>query len=445
MNYEQELLHRLIDKYEKSKAFLTGVFTRKIALTAAQEDWIQRRMENPEEKRLFFAVLKDLKESGLIDYSWERFEQGNLVDKIWLVPDEAAVRACYKRLGRRPAREEAEALAELIREYRRRLATENSLARFLADYEEELRAKGQIRQYFAHEPELNENILKCLIFMEQNQGEQLERLMSSSLYGDSKYFERHVKSKVLVILRALKRREQEEGISDSMPEDDELLLEKGVVRWPEILEFTGRLRVALDDGNVIDYGPQVRGAYINSETVKHAVSVEAEGIRKVLFIENKANYVWYISQNHSRDELVIYHGGCYSPMKGRWFRMVYEGCRRQALTADFLAGEDSRAEDASQAAEHFPMVKYLHWGDIDVGGFRMFVRLKGQIVPELMPYRMDRASLEAYRGQAMEITSAAYLKTLERMEDSPEYEMFHEVISLMRRERIRLEQEQMIV
>ena len=81
MNYEQELLHRLIDKYEKSKAFLTGVFTRKIALTAAQEDWIQRRMENMEEKRLFFAVLKDLKESGLIDYSWERFEQG----KIWLI------------------------------------------------------------------------------------------------------------------------------------------------------------------------------------------------------------------------------------------------------------------------------------------------------------------------------------------------------------------------
>lgn len=445
MNYEQELLNRLMDKYEKSKAFLTGVFTRKIALTAAQEDWIQRRMENPEEKRLFFAVLKDLKDSGFIDYSWERFEEGNLIGKIWLVPDEAAVRGCYKRLGRRPAREEAESLAELIREYRRRLATENSLARFLADYEEELRAKGQILQYFTHEPGLNEDILKCLIFMEQNQGEQMERLMSSSLYGDSKYFERHVKSKILVILRALKRREQEDSISDSMLEDDELLLEKGVVRWPEILEFTGRLRVVLDDGNEIDYGPQVRGAYINSETVKHAVSMEAEGIRRVLFIENKANYVWYISQNHSRDELVIYHGGCYSPMKGRWFRMVHEGCRRQALTADFLAGEDSRAEDASQAAEHFPMVEYFHWGDIDVGGFRMFVRLKGQIVPELMPYRMDRASLEAYRGQAMEITSAAYLKTLERMEDSPEYEMFHEVISLMRRERIRLEQEQMIV
>ena len=423
MNYEQELLSRLMDKYEKSKAFLTGVFTRKIALTAAQEDWIQRRMENPEEKRLFFAVLKELKESGLIDYSWERFEQGNLIDKIWLVPDEAAIRACCKRLGRRPAREEADALCGLIREYRSQLSPEHALARFLTDYEEELRAKGQIRRYFTHEPELNEDILKCLIFMEQNLGEQMERLMSSALYGDSKHFERHVKSRVLVILRALKKREQEEGALDSMPDDDELLLEKGIVRWPEVLEFTGKLRVRLEDGSVMDYGPQVYGSYINSETVKHAVSVEAEGIRRVLFIENKANYVWYISQKHSEYELVIYHGGCYSPMKGRWFRMIYEGCRRQASEK----------------------MVYLHWGDIDVGGFRMFVRLKGQIVPELMPYRMDRASLEAYRDQAMEITSADYLKTLERMENSPEYEMFHEVISLMRRERIRLEQEQMIV
>ena len=143
----------------------------------------------------------------------------------------------------------------------------------------------------------------------------------------------------------------------------------------------------------------------------------------MLFIENKANYVWYISQKHSEYELVIYHGGCYSPMKGRWFRMIYEGCRRQASEK----------------------MVYLHWGDIDVGGFRMFVRLKGQIVPELMPYRMDRASLETYQDQAMEITSAAYLKTLERIENNPEYEMFHKVIRLMRRNRIRLEQEQMIV
>ena len=420
MNYEQELLNRLLDKYEESKAFLTGVFAKRISLTAAKEDWLQKRMENPEEKRLFFAVLDELKEAGLIDYSWVKFEKYNLADKIWLTPETEAIQACYRRLGRLPAREKADKLLELIRQYRGKLDEESPMSRFLQDSERQIQRKGKIGQHFADDPVLNEDLLKCLVFMERNKGEQLERLMSSALYGDSKYFERYIKQKALSILRTLKKREQEDVSADSMPEDDALLLEKGIVRWPEILEFTGRLTVTLEDGHRIDYGAQTYGAYINSETVKHAASVTADGIRRVLFIENKANYVWYISQNHSRDELVIYHGGCYSRMKGRWFRMVHEGCRRQAA-------------------------EYLHWGDIDVGGFRMFARLKGQIVPELMPYRMDRASLEAYRGQAMEITSAAYLKTLERMEDSPEYEMFHEVISLMRRERIRLEQEQMIV
>ena len=44
MNYEQELLNRLLDKYEESKAFLKGVFAKRISLTAAKEDWLQKWM-----------------------------------------------------------------------------------------------------------------------------------------------------------------------------------------------------------------------------------------------------------------------------------------------------------------------------------------------------------------------------------------------------------------
>ena len=219
---------------------------------------------------------------------------------------------------------------ELIRQYRGKLDAESPMSRFLQDSERQIQRKGKIGQHFADDPVLNEDLLKSLVFMERNKGEQLERLMSSALYGDSKYFERYIKQKALSILRTLKKREQEDVSADSMPEDDALLLEKGIVRWPEILEFTGRLTVTLEDGHRIDYGAQTYGAYINSETVKHAASVTADGIRRVLFIENKANYVWYISQKPAGDELVILHGGCYSPIKGRWFRLVYEGCRRQS-------------------------------------------------------------------------------------------------------------------
>ena len=84
-------------------------------------------------------------------------------------------------------------------------------------------------------------------------------------------------------------------------------------------------------------------------------------------------------------------------------------------------------------------------GDIDAGGFRMFSRLQREIIPELKPYRMDRDTLKAFRGQAMEIQSEAYLKLLEDMGQNPEYEIFHDVIQLMIRERIRLEQESMAI
>ena len=51
MNYERELLERLIEKYESSKAFTTGSFSRRIALKAAGEAWIQERMERPDQMR----------------------------------------------------------------------------------------------------------------------------------------------------------------------------------------------------------------------------------------------------------------------------------------------------------------------------------------------------------------------------------------------------------
>ena len=416
MNYEREILSRLIEKYEKSKAYSTGIFTRRISLSLSQEKWLEQRMERPEEKGLFLAAIRELQNQGLIDFSWVKFEEGNLVEQIWLIPEETAIDACYRRLGRVPARETAAGLGRLIEEYRGKLEAVSPLARFLAQYQAQLQKTRQIRSFFTEDLALDEDILRCLVFMEQNQGEQMERLMSAALYGDSKYFERNLKSKVLSILRHLKKQENEE-----VPSDEELLGEKGIVRWPEILEFTGPISVTLEDGSAIDYASQRYGAYVNSETVKRLCSVRAAGLRRVLFIENKANYIWYITENRSEDQLVLYHGGCYSPVKGLWFRKVYEGSRNN------------------------PGIIYFHWGDIDAGGFRMFSRLQQEIIPELKPYRMDRAALEAFRGQAMEIQSEAYLKLLEDMGQNPEYEIFHDVIQLMIRERIRLEQENMVI
>lgn len=417
MEYQEWLLGRLLKKYENSKAFVSGVFSKRIMIDTKNEQELQEYMERPDEKRLFLSVLESLKREKLIDYSWVKYEEGNLVDKIWLISEEEAVRKCYLRLRRIPKKDLADNLKVQIQLYSRELCKESAIFKFLQEMCSELDESRRIPKFFTEDGRLNEDILKCLVFMEKNEDELMERLMSSRLYDDSKHFERNVKVKVLSILRYVRKKENEDAL-----EDDELLREKGIVRWPEIMEFTGKISVILADGALIEYGSHRYGAYINSDTVKQVREVTAEGIRRVIFIENKANYIWYVSHQKTEDTLVVFHGGCYSPVKGQWLQKIYSGTKKQDCK-----------------------VIYCHWSDIDVGGFHIFHRLKKSIIPELEPYKMDEITLETFKDQAMKIQSSAYRNTLKKMEQEEDYKEFWGVIRKMLAFGIRLEQEQIIL
>ena len=241
--------------------------------------------------------------------------------------------------------------------------------------------------------------------------------MSVKLYGDSKYFEKRVRGKVLSILRDIKKQN-----NDEVDNDEELLSEKGIVKWPEIIEFTGAINVTLLDESRIEYSGHHFGAYINSKTIKAIKAIELEKVKKVVFIENKANYVWYVENRKTVDEVVIYHGGCYSPIKGKWFQKIYE------------AGEKS-----------IQTINYYHWSDIDIGGFRIFTRLKNAIIPRLLPYQMDVSTLLEYSEHALTIEDKAYKRSLENMLKDVMYQEFWPVIQEMLCYSIRLEQENLLV
>ena len=129
-----------------------------------------------------------------------------------------------------------------------------------------------------------------------------------------------------------------------------------------------------------------------------------------------------MTHEKSDDELVVFHGGCYSPLKGKWFQKIYVGCQKQK-----------------------EKIQYFHWSDIDVGGFQIFRRLQRNIVFELEPYKMDVNTLEKYRDDAIEIKSASYLKKLSELGQNLEYACFRDVIFVMLKYHIRLEQEKIVV
>ena len=114
MDYKRWLLDVLLSRYEKSKSFATGIFSKRILLNIEKERLLEEQIENPDEKNHFFSVLADLKSRGMIDYSWVKYEQGNLVEKIWLIPEATAITSCYKELGRKSKKDKLSKLEEQI-------------------------------------------------------------------------------------------------------------------------------------------------------------------------------------------------------------------------------------------------------------------------------------------------------------------------------------------
>ena len=102
----------------------------------------------------------------------------------------------------------------------------------------------------------------------------------------------------------------------------------------------------------------------------------------------------------------------YSPIKGKFFKKVYDTQKQS---------------------------KFYHWSDIDIGGFRIFARLR-KIIPELQPYKMDTESFYSKQKYWKKMNSE-YIKKLLDLRNNSEYEIFYDVIDNMIENVSKLEQE----
>lgn len=492
-NMEIWILQELLDRYERSSLFRdrnqpsagsdagknqgllpnqrrSGV--RRIQFRVNSFGKLNVLLEDADRRKEFLRAAGDLKSRGLIDYEWVKYEKGNLIERIWLITEEDRLLESYRICRRVGKEQQILQLEKQIRSALDRLDIEagaqkhgcreesaDDIQAFLKEMLQSVREHHSVPRFFFHGKntlrstqcsyEKNESLLRFLVVLSQNKGELQERVVSTRLYGDSKYFERELKTKVVSILRYIyasrrelnivsEQRKREAAVFETeggaagtppaflkqeteLPEEkssEELLEERGIVRWPEILEFCGKIQMTLDNGQEISYQNQIFGAYVNSDTVRHATCVKMGEVARVITIENKANYVWYITTHRKEDELVLFHGGVFSPVKGQWLKLIAK------------AGEETERS-----------ISYRHWSDIDVGGFRIFLRLKKEIFPEVLPMSMDVKTLERWREKCMHIDDERYIALIRKMRENPDYEMFHDVLDYMTVHRVRLEQE----
>ena len=435
MKYEKELLGLLLDKYERSKDGAGNPTNRRILLKRTELP--KYDPENSLEKETYHKTVKALAEEGLLEYGWEQFERENLLGSVWLCKDAAG--EAYRRLEREPRALRLTAVGKMTKEAAA-AATQPWLCTFLQDTLQNLQDKNRTGPMMPEDRHEAGRLTDALLALDRLMGEMdagrsdgcLERVFSLRCFGDSKYFEKNIRSRMCRVLRNY-------YLPSELTEckDEEVLGEVGLFRAPELIEFCGSLRGEIH-GQAVDFSAFRDGAVINLPTANAFKICDVSQIRRVIFIENKANYVELALRGTAGDDtLLVYHGGFYSRGKGRFFEKLYRA----------LAGPQSKEPPYLQASDRFRSpadpVEFFHWGDIDLGGFRMFVRLQKNIIPELEPCRMDADTLLSHLDQAAGF-SGRYRGELEALLADPDYSPFHPVIAIMLRENARLEQEALL-
>ncbi|WP_461809774.1 Wadjet anti-phage system protein JetD domain-containing protein [Faecalimonas sp.] len=204
----------------------------------------------------------------------------------------------------------------------------------------------------------DENLFVCLKGVADIQKPVWKRIFSANVLKNSKKFEQEYETKIVGILRNYSNLPDREELTD-----EEVLKSCGILSYAQVLEWKGAVVYKLDTGTIIDTSDFSYGTIINSQTLEHSKPIALPHIRKIMIIENKANYENMI---YEKNTLYIYCHSFFSPKEVKYLQELEQ-----------LSDEK---------------VEFFHWGDMDFGGIRIFLFNKENIFPKLKPYKMDKES-----------------------------------------------------
>ncbi len=400
MRYGRTIINELLGSYENSGNF-SGNSGKRVFLKQSIK---LPDCESPDYVELL-SELNEMRSKGLIEFSWKI--KGHVVDRIWLVLEN--VETAYKLAGREDKHLALERVKSAI--YKTESLIHDG---WIRQYLDEVLAnieQNKLNGLWREDEQLVCDVLKALELIYSLNGQSITmRLASVRMYSDSKRFERDIKKHIISIAKKHEPILLEADVDELS--EREILTHLGIVKMPEIFEFCGKMKVYFNEGEV-DFSPMKNGACISGDCLSEINRVELNGINRVLFIENKTNYSEYCLNSRSDNELVIYHGGLYSHSRGEFFKIIGKAMSDQ---------------------------KVYYWGDIDMGGFNMFCRLKRNIFPTLEPFNMDCACFEKYREKGLARTGE-YIQRLLKLKENDNYSLFSPVIDLIAKYGVTVEQE----
>lgn len=217
------------------------------------------------------------------------------------------------------------------------------------------------------DPGRTRKILKAVGELEKNREGCYIREFSIRHFGDSKTFQ-----SLLGIVGKILRRFSE-GWEDM--ELSGILAEYLVYQTPDYVYIKGEGRIAFDKdpGCLVDLACLEQGIGLSGEDIGKVRIMGKAGTRKVLTIENLTTFFSWKEENC----LMVYLGGYHNSVRRKLLEILYR---------------------------ELPDAEYLHFGDIDVGGFEIYRDLCRKTGIPFKTYHMGIEELERYRRFTQPLT-----------------------------------------
>lgn len=405
------LLHMLLDKYENSALYKgTARSNRRVWLHFNRrnlpryfDDSTARHKENINESARF------LEGRGLVEIVWERFEEGNLIKKIALNLDH--LREAYNFLGRRPREDKENRVAGLARQYARGAAPwVRDFLHYVADRVES--GESVARYLDINDPDRAGALFKAVREAGLLGEETPRRVFSQRVLGSTKAFDA-VAGSVARVAADFHPQFRETGGGGAV-EPGAVLAELGIVDNPGHIFISGGLQFIIN-GKLIDVADFYPDLGISTELAGR-MRVAAVTADYIITIENLTAFYSFIKINRG-NFLAVYLGGYHNSLRRNFLRKIREHLDVTGISKPFY-----------------------HWGDIDYGGFDIFVHLRDNCLADLRPVFMDINTLEKYRAFCLPFNDR-YAEKLRKLLADPGYRVFHPVLAYMLQNGVRLEQE----
>ena len=360
-SWQKYLIGKMIDAYERTGTYrgeakcnqniripVTDIFP------AYEQDSV-----NLQELQAFEASMRKLEQLTpiRIQYKDKRIKDEFCAFRIAAAAVEPAL---YELAGRKPRRELHAGQVDLYERYQRK---DSVLDAYVRDQEALLHADKNA--WF--EPDVAENVMQTVDAIVNNRGNILCRELSISLFGDTKYIEKHgVLSKALRVLKQYGSFDFAETDFNSKKEYEEAILaEYEVYENPAYINFNGDGELVFRNGARLELKAGTPIA-VRSDCLSDIVTIRVQA-DAILTIENLTSY-----NRLQTDAFQLYLAGYHNHARQKFLMQIH--------------------------SQNPDVRRWLHFGDLDPDGFCILENLRNKTGIDFKAFRMDLTYLEKYHA-----------------------------------------------